>query len=110
MPVTPILLCVAYRRPASTVAEFNSILDSITLGIQASLTEGKEAIISGDFNAHHLSWDSASTPNHWGNRLFTCFTSLGYRNMNSLFAKDILTYRTASESRKSVVDLIFAAS
>ena len=63
------LLCVAYRCPSLSSFDYHILLDSISLGIQTSIIEGKPAIVTGDFNSHHLSWDSIYLPNTWGHKL-----------------------------------------
>ena len=106
-----LLVGLGYRKPMLVRGDFEYLLRSMRMGIEASLAEGLGVVICGDFNAHDRDWDSTSLPNRWGKQIKDLTGSYALlENVSALKAKNCVTYCCLSEVRKSVVDLVFASS
>ena len=65
------------------------------------------AIIVGDFNAHHKMWDSRSTPNKTGHSLVDCLIELN--NLELLTPLNFPTYLNVHNNSTSTLDLSFVS-
>lgn len=98
---SPIEIVIVYRAPGFTLAQdhWDEILQNINTK--------KHAILMGDFNAHHVTWNCSKTDTN-GTRLFNAIerSNLILHNTNSLthFSKSI----DKSISKYSNLDLIFS--